>query len=60
VLPIFDAPVSRANFLQSVWTGLLGPIGGHRKANVVGFFDHLALAHLLGVAVEAHDLSHAG
>jgi len=60
VLSIFDAPVIAGQLQQAVRTGLLGPIGGHGKADVVGFFDYPALAHLLGVAVEAHDLSHPG
>jgi hypothetical protein len=60
VLPIFDAPVAASHFLQSFWTRLLGPIGGEGKAGVVGFFNHLALAHPLSVAMEAHDLSHSG
>ena len=60
VLPVFDAPVPASQFQQSVWVGLLGPIGGHRKAGVIGFFNHLALAHLLRVAVDPHDLSHPG
>ena len=60
VLSIFDAPVVAGQLQQAVRTGLLGSVGGHHKADVVGFFDHSALAHLLGVAVEAHDLSHPG
>ena len=60
VLPVFDAPVPASQFQQSVRVGLLGPIGGHRKAGVIGFFNHLALTPLLGVAVDPHDLSHPG
>ena len=60
VLSIFDAPVVASDAEQSLRTGLLGPIRGYRKAGIVGFFDHLALAHFLSVAVEAHDLGHPG
>jgi hypothetical protein len=59
VLPVCDAPVSASHFQSSVGVGLRGPKGGHRKAGVVGFFDHLALAYLLRVAMDAHDLSHS-
>ena len=60
VLSIFDAPVLARQFEQLGCGGLLGPIGGHGKSDVVGFFDHLALSHLLHMAAEAHDLSHSG
>jgi len=60
VLPIFDAPVVAGQFEQSVRVRLLGPQGGEGKAHVVGFFDHLAAAHRLGVAVDAQGLSHSG
>ena len=43
VLPIFDAPVVASDFQQGFWTGLLGPIRGHCKTRLIGFFDHLAL-----------------
>ena len=58
VLPIFDAPVVASQFQQALRAGLLGPISGHGKADVIGLFDHPTLAHVLGVAVDAHDLSH--
>jgi hypothetical protein len=58
VLPIFDAPVVAGQFQQALRAGLLGPISGHGQADVVGLFGHPALAHVLGVAADAHDLSH--
>jgi hypothetical protein len=52
--------MAAGQFQQGVRPGLLGPIGGHGKADIVGFLDHLTLAHFLDVRVEAHDLGDAG
>jgi len=60
VLTIFDAPMLARQFQQLGRGGLLGPIGGRGKSEVVGFFDRLALSHLLHMAADAHDLSHSG
>jgi len=60
VLPIFDAPVLARQPQQSLGPGLFRPKGSHRKANVVTFLNDLALAYLLGVAVDARDLSNPG
>jgi len=60
VLTIFDAPVLARQLQQLGRGGLLGPIRGHGKSDVVGFLDHLALSHLLHVTADAHDLSHPG
>ena len=60
VLSIFDAPVVAGQLQQALRIVFLGPIGGHGKADVVGFFGDPALAHLLGMAADAHGLSHPG
>jgi len=60
VLPIFDAPMVAGQLQQGVGPGLLRPLGGHGKTDVVRLLDHLALAHGLRVAADPHDLSHAG
>ena len=60
VLSVFDAPVVASDFQQSFRASLLGPISGHGKTGIIGFLDHLALAHLLRVAMDTYHLSHAG
>jgi len=60
VLSIFDAPVVAGQLRQALRADLLAPIGGQGNADVVGFFDHAALAHALGVATDAHDLNRPG
>ena len=51
VLAVFDAPMSASDSQQTVRAGFFGPEGGHRKAGLVGLFNHLALAQDLCVAV---------
>jgi len=60
VLPVFDAPMIAGQLEQGVGVSLLWEVGGDGKTDVVGFLDDFALAHMLRVAVDAHDLSHAG
>jgi hypothetical protein len=60
VLSVFDAPMFAGHFQQPLRASLLRPIHGHGKTGVIGFFDHLALAHDLSVTMNAHDLSHTG
>ena len=60
VLAIFNAPVVPSQLQQGLGSGLLRGEGGHRKNGVVGFFVDLALAHILGVAVQADDLGDTG
>ena len=59
VLPILNAPVIPSQLQQGLGAGLLRGEGGHRKNSIVRFFVDLALAHILGVAVEANDLGYA-
>ena len=59
VLTVFDAPMIACDSQQSIGVGFLGPESGHPKTGLVGFFNHLTLAHDLNVAVQAHYLRHA-
>lgn len=60
VLAIFNTPVLPSQLQQGFWPGFLRGEGGYCKNGVVGFFIDLALAHMLGVAVEANDLRYSG
>ncbi len=50
VLAIFNAPVVAGHLQQLLRAGLLRPVGGHGKNDIVGFFDDSAAANLLSVA----------
>ena len=59
VLTIFNTPMVADQFQQWRRPSLLRPVGGHGESDLVGFFDYLALAHRLNVAIDADDLGYS-